>query len=457
MSSNIYNQLAAYVTNLEISWVSESDLKHMFAIFKNLSHLTLKHVSIVDHCLDKYPQPLRQLSLINCKAVCLFQWIHRMRTSLKVLHLENVTEVDNFTLENPFELLKSLTLIGSTPYDRQQIPVCHAINTLHLDVPKGVNHFCWMEGSPLKSITLAQCWSDTTSPAYIKIKGYTNLRHLAILNKVDPMRKGDIEDLKIRSVEVHYGITKKPFSILKLNDDCLLHLLRFLSNKDWESLKEVHTQFKRLITPQEVFYIDSNSLRTRSLSAFIEIARRVRRLTVGHIIGIELQKVFEYFTNLSELELNFLFLMDKQFELCLFKLRNIQKLKAFNFKLNKKTIQFLSNNKNCLTHLDLFIITVDTKLPIESLNNIIGRMENLKILKMQMFDPNEIWFSNRCLPNLEELTFSTFAFDAMKSILNKLEGSKLRSITGVPKGSKFNFDRFPVLEKSSGRLNLYLL
>lgn len=447
ITSNIYSKYAEYVTHLKISSISESDLEEVFAIFSQLSHLTLKHVSIGEDRVEKYPQKLCQLSLINCTVEILVPWLNGLRSSLEILHLENVIAETDFKMADSFDKLRSLTVISRVAFHRQHYPICPALESLYLDVPKGVYYFRWLPETPLKAITLKDCWSDTTSAPYQIIKGYSDLHHLSILNKVDSRRKNDIRNLKLVSGEVSYrnNRSKKFNLILKLNDHCLLHLLKYLPNEDWKSLKEVHFEFERLIDPQLILSIDSQSLKEHTLSAFNEIGRRVTSLIIGQITSAEIRNVFACFTNLTELEISPDFEIDVEFEFELFKLQKIRKFKAHYFRVSRYTLPFIINNTYCLEHLDVFQFSEDKKIPPVVLSNCIGGLHNLKTLSVHLQNSNLKYFHSNCLPNLEQLTLVySSAFDVDR-LLEKLNGCNLRNITGVPKDSKSDLNRFPVL------------
>lgn len=447
ISSNVYAKYAAYVTHLKISSITESDLEHVFAIFPHLSHLTLKHVTIGEDRVEKYPLKLRQLSLINCKVEILVPWLNGLRSSLEILHLENVMAETDFKMADSFEKLKSLTVISRVAFHRQHYPICPALENLYLDVPKGVYYFRWLPETPLKKITLKECWSDITSVPYQLIKGYTNLHHLAILNKVDSRRKNDIRNLKLVPVELSYrnNRSKKSNLIFKLNDQCLIHLLKYLPNEDWKSLHEVHSEFERLINPQLILSIDSQTLNAHPLNAFNEIGRRVTSLIIGQITSEEIRKVFSCFTNLTELELSPDFEIDLEFEYQLFKLHKIRKFKAHYFRISRYTLPFFINNTYCLEHLNVFQFSEEKKILSHHLSNCIGGLHNLRTLSIHLQNSNSKYFSHSCLPKLEQLTLVySSAFDVDR-LLEKLDGSNLRSISGVPKDSKSDLSRFPVL------------
>lgn len=215
--TNIYKQCGAYVTTLEVSWVMELQLKNILSLFPNVSQLTLKNVSIVEDRFQSYPRSLRKLRLVNCKALYLINWLKDMRASLEMLHLEHVSQSDVLTFKrtDTFERLTSFTLIGNNVLNRSQFPICPAIEILHLDVPNGVNNFCWLPGSPLKSLTLNQSWPNEESCAYKMIKGYSRLHKLVFLYEVEPKRRTEIEALHFDSVDVQYSEESNLINLIK--------------------------------------------------------------------------------------------------------------------------------------------------------------------------------------------------------------------------------------------------
>lgn len=464
ISSNIYFKYAEYVTHLEISWISEQDLEDIFANFPNLSNLKLKHVSILEDRIDKYPQQLCHLSLVNCKAVFLIHWLNRLRSSLETLHLENVKEVADFKMADPFEKLRSLTVISGAAIHRQQYLTCPVLESLYLDVPKGVYYFRWLAESPLKTLTLKQCWSDTTSVPYQMIKGYSKLRHLAIFNKVDPTRKNDIDDLNLGSVEVQYGLTKTSKSLLLLSDSCLLHLLNFLPNEDWESLKEVHIKFKCLIEPQQSYLIDSNSIKAHpSMAYFQKKGKRVINLSIGNISSSgEIPHILYYFRNLTSLDLGSLYFLnnqDQDFNYgCLPDFPKLRYFKANYFKINRGSLWFLFKNKYSLQHFEVKSLVKANDVGNNEVKNFIGSMRNLKTLGFPLSWNCIDYFSERCLPMLEQLSLSGYNMDGyVDSFLEKLDGNKIRCITGISNNTKSNFQRFPLLEKCLNQNNKDLI
>lgn len=453
--TDIYKQCGAYVKTLEVSCVTELQLKNILALFPNVSQLTLKNVSIVENRLESYPQSLRKLRLVNCKALYLINWLKDIRSSLEMLHLEHVSQSDVLTFKrtDTFEKLTSFTLIGNNVLNRSQFPICPAIEILHLDIPNGVNNFCWLPGSPLKSLTLNQSWANEESPAYKMMQGYSRLQILVFLNEVEPKRRTEIEALQLDSVDVQYS--EESNLITMLNEDCLEYLLKFMSIEDWLVLQRTHPVFNRLIRSQRIvtYTIDDSSLERRPLASnrkfYERIGSTVKSLIIGKISSDDCLNAFKHFSKATSLE--FTIFNKKSFQILkLFK--NIRKFKARSLeKCDRNLKDFFDRNVESMEHINVDYFGTLT-LTHKKSYTCISKMKNLKTLHAYFEKQTAQYFPEGCLPLLEHLSFDDLS-RKVDCFLDKLDGQNIRTITNLPLDSQYNFDRFPLLEYISRRKN----
>lgn len=226
---DLYSKYGSIVTNLIVTGAYGYELETLFPLFPKVDNLTLKNLELNNRyssdnvpAVQKvlcYPEGLRKLKLVNISWHYDLGEIWMKRCwQLESLHLEGNT----FVLIPDLHILNSLTLINQKA------------SLDDLDCPF------------LQKITL----NRYTDIQYEQLKAFPKLEHLKILQSVDWQQKEEIDKLKLKSTTVHcFEVPQEENLILRLNDDCFLHLQKYLPYENWISLHETHPRFQHLMIP----------------------------------------------------------------------------------------------------------------------------------------------------------------------------------------------------------------
>lgn len=210
-NDNVYSKYGSLATTMEVTGFRNRSLLLLMPFFPKVQTLTVRRVYSGLYLKGSYehnPSPLpgvRRLTLIGYSE-------------------EEKRDLSPSETKEPLALpymssLQSLTLIRCT-----------------------INEF-WC--NPLKRLTIDSCW--TAIPLTV-VRKFSRLEYLRVLGSVDWKQKEQIDSLGLKTVDlVHYSpVPTEENLILKLNDDCLLYLQRFLPSHDWISVHEAHPRFQHL-------------------------------------------------------------------------------------------------------------------------------------------------------------------------------------------------------------------
>lgn len=225
---DLYTSFGSRATNIVFNGVHEFDLVALLPYFKIAYQMTLRNVKvqICKHEEFTFPSTLRKF-----RAICSPCAAHALDLSSVPLECLYLEDDDNFFI---------------TP--APTIPTVTSLTTINIDVAYLSSAF-----PKLRSLTL-DVWQRHKT--YDRLQRLDRLEHLRILQCVDWTEQKVIDTLPIKSVEVSYNQrpTEEQNSILRLNDDCLYYLQRFLSPRDWILLKLAHSGGEHLRNP--TFHVD---------------------------------------------------------------------------------------------------------------------------------------------------------------------------------------------------------
>lgn len=333
-----------HVKGLELNQVAETDIGAVVSCFGHLQRFTMRRVTIIDG-ISGLPWNLTDLKLINVKIEkdLLNKFITRVKETLINLHLDRVQtffvfgSVDKLGMQAAWDCilgldlkvmcpnLKSLVFLGDVVWLngkgvkltslkivakelQADIYEFKHLEYFYLDVLKSVARPVLQENeyqhmTRLRSLTL-KCWWTPS------LESLEYLDYLRIILPVDPRQKNYIDNLKIKCVHVeYYDYAEEPNLILKvLNNECLMHVLRYLSLKDCFSFgktnRRVHGLVKEhrfpvmkvgIYTFGHLFTNEGNNLILKHL------APSVKKL---HVIYGSLFWIIPYCTSLKKLELS---------------------------------------------------------------------------------------------------------------------------------------------------------
>lgn len=369
--------------------------------------------------------------------------------------------------------LESLHLEGNT---RVLLPDLHILHSLTL-----INQNARLDdldGAFLQNITMDRY----TSNKYEQLKAFPKLEHLKILQSVNWQQKEEIDKLKLKSTSVHcFEVPHEKNLILRLNDDCFLHLQKYLSIEDWISLHETHPRFQHMVIPY--LEIDKNDFPiTENQKCKLPL---VISLSIDNYANADLGKLMEgcsslvdlnislnerqdptdYITHiptgLKKLNINIDVLsqiLDEKYVIAMFRqlnptlislhisdddaldenvnyltrcsgmleLHHIQELTCSTLNLTKEFVQFLVQNKDNMRKLVLFF-KMEPLLEKE-MWRVIGTMKSLQslIITPKVHPPV---MTDGCLPFLEHLNVAMYDFYGLENLLISMDGRKLRSFT----------------------------
>lgn len=213
----IYSQLVKHVL---FKSLQKRELVYLLKRFELIEELTLMNVNIGQVYSWTDLSRCRKLSVIDSE----FEEFPKLIWHLKMLqslHLKN--NKVHMPLEIP--TLKSLKMFNQ---DFFSIPI-------ELPLLKELTvGFPWLR-------TISMLASSDFSDEPVGVKYFGHPRHLRILNSVDWKLKEHVESLGFESTDMFFSeIPEEEDLILRLNDDCLYHLLTFLPAEDIVSFQKAH-------------------------------------------------------------------------------------------------------------------------------------------------------------------------------------------------------------------------
>lgn len=451
-NGDLYEAYGTRAINVVINGAIRCEVPNLLRLFPRILELTIMNMTIYGDEMNLYPTGIRKLTLMNNvvdEATESKEWLYRLE-SLESLFLHS-----NETLFLKPSRLLSLTLI-------QQDFCGEIFGSGYLDIPT------------LKSLTLSGSYIGPKD-----LKEMKSLQHLCIRGLVDSKIRAVINDLQLQCVDVYtQEIPKEENLILRLNDDCLLHVMKFLNGKDLLALHDTHIRFQ--ITRITGYTIDLLSLPlTENLEFYKRIAPFVSSLNIKDISNEELPQLMPLFTNVSEMtfscsipadvdleaviptglrELNFhdmiesrinnlskvfrrLSLTLSKLDLCsvreediseaLIELRNIREFHYWGTaEVTIPLLKFLRLNMSSMQIIDL---NIDSEAELEKeLWLVITQMSSLKILRINCCecsaDEPLSHLKKGTLPMLEHLEIVCFNAIWPRDILKSLDGSKLKTV-----------------------------
>lgn len=270
--AELYTKYLSRATDIFIDGVNRYDLIPLMQNIKHITQLTLRNVHLKQATV--FPCKLRNLTMIDSKIVDL----NYINPSLGLMNcLKSFYYKGNQSLELGMPNLKSLTANKNIYHTS-----CPLLERLTIDV-------------------YSKCYGNGFKIDYKKLK------HLRVVQSVDRKYKKQIDALQLKSVDVHFfDLPTKENLILGLNDDCLLHLQKFLSAEDWMSLHECHPRFQQLRINEYSFdqwSLEHNPLHS-NWSYYTRIAPLVSSVYVEQFKEQDMAKVLPMFTNLNRVHCN---------------------------------------------------------------------------------------------------------------------------------------------------------
>lgn len=443
----IYEYYATHAKNFVLKSVNQFELGALFSKLRYTRALTLIDIYVrLEDDRDWWrgiPEFLHTLRVIDCILPELDKGIKNM-SSLRTLHLQNS---DHQYFSKKLRHLRELTLIQQS---------------VSLDCPN------------LRTLTIDRCWSG------LDCKRLHKLRHLRVLESVGYKEKAEIDALCLDSGDYYCcDIPTEENLILRLNDDCLMHLMQFLDQDSIVNLHEAHPRFANLKIPY--FKIDYGSLRVRPFAKNIEYYTRIGALTTClEVYDDEVcPDLIALFTNAKEMSLEalenntmfpsipngvrhlkFLRLHDCNCDMSelfrrinptltvlhvgssgspairgLSELHNIQKITLHHLEVTEEWIVFLEQNKAHLLRIELHIPhQKDTQELQHKLMLVICQMRHLRTLAINWDLEDLPSIPQGSLPMLERLEIShrvekiPKAQESLSKLLLSLDGSRLRSL-----------------------------
>lgn len=443
-NKDLYSKYGVLATNIEFHGLFGYELESLFPLFPNIAQLTLRKVQLCEKVKpSKYPRSLHTLNIVDSKMGWNWgAWVGEI-ASLQVLRLEGL----GLSSLSNVQQVRSLTLINQSVY---------------------MPEYCL---PMLEDLTIDKCWKSISYKDLRSLCSLGRLKYLRVLGCVDWKQMEQIEALQLETVDILHYVEPPEESnlILRLNDDCMLHLQKFLYYCDWINLRNLHPKWQHLNI--SYFRIDREYLLggPDRLQCYRLIGPMVTWLSVYEVPAKEFSTAIPYFKNLRKLEMHVDEEMAKVIdtkhirglrslaltfdreginwrrlfrrlsptltelelgnhgvsnERCigLSELRNIQHFTVDGINFQKDFLKFLNINQNTLISINMneFWLTDDTS-PYYA----ISQMPNLKALKLGSV---RVPVPRGSLPALTDLSLE-LPNEAGLAFLLSLDGSRLRSLT----------------------------
>lgn len=312
---DIYKSIAETVTELTLNKVREEDVVQIFSIFLRVRSLRLEEVVLAAPHL-KYPCGLEKLAVIDCQLnlAMMSSWLYKARKSLTIIELSGSRWIN---LENTGWGLKA----EHFPYRIRRMVVvadnCRGIlRGPHL-VSLSWNVKCYERRGFIRRLectrTLKTLIIDEILPTEIMfLERFSKLQHLHILSSIHPYVKSRLESMKKwKTLNVHcYDVIPELSCswVSRLNDDCWLKVLSFLSLADLMSLEKMHARFNQLV--DEYMYarteikIDDRFLNDHKLETSDRLYRQIGgKGRTLQLFTKQWKEILPYFTNLDSLSI----------------------------------------------------------------------------------------------------------------------------------------------------------
>lgn len=254
--------LVRTITSLTLSAIDEKEIKSLLGLFPDIRHFSLQKVTIQNKTLSGLPKNIESLHLADCKITTdvVERWFKSMDKSLLSVQIERCCHAAQVYTDGSFsELLKHLP--DSVRYLSFHDPISHCINVYklppyleycYLDMPQDEMFLQIEQLTPnqnqIKTL-ISRLTSSGLSSSIGNLRKMKNLQNLRVLNSLDVISYPLLKSLKLKNLDVHwYSPPAEKNLVLTLNDDCLLHILSFVSERDWMAISLVHPRFYRLVT-----------------------------------------------------------------------------------------------------------------------------------------------------------------------------------------------------------------
>lgn len=344
---------------------------------------------------------------------------------LQELHFIDNT-ITNFEIQNWFGQMKGLkTLHLQGDYDILKDQTFPELETLTLRSNIERLFSC----PKLKKLTIC-CWTEIDCD---QVKMFFNLEHLRVIRSVDEKYRCNIEALYLQSTDIYYCETPKEQNLLlQLNEDCLVHLISFLSIEDCASLQESHSNFLQVKTRKYKFEIHEDSLSelplSRNLSFYTRIAPLVSSLVMESVSEEDFVTLMPLFTNLEKI-----------------------KLQRLDF-IGKNTLAVIPNGLTSLS-LTSDLFNKDNKELFHRLNSTITELS----LTWYNWDTAAQPKGLSQLQNIQELTCIRLVGKKCINQLLKVNLAHLRDLSLVfYKSSKFDGELWQLIGRMSSLRKLYV-
>lgn len=264
--------------SLKLLSLGQSEANQVLQYFPDITRLSLCNMEILDG-FNTFPAELMELFMSDSviERHVIESWFAATVSSLSFVVMQNVKH--SFPLQGKvgglgkaltidgFEHLVSVIIrgeslnfelhcpTGSLTIESKEIVHCEVgdIQTeyLYLAVPNPelFGHTISQLRSSLKTVEL-----DNWIPSFhLHLTNCDSLENLIILSKVDSIFKPQIDQLKIKNVDVTY----ESFPVFEvepnlmfdiLNDDCLLEIISFLTVPQWMAFGEIHSRAEWVVT-----------------------------------------------------------------------------------------------------------------------------------------------------------------------------------------------------------------
>lgn len=265
--------------NVALRRIEERHLSSVMDVFPQIDTLTMIDMKIfAAETVHLLPHSLKRLEMIRVyiEEVHLCQWLGKMRKSLLSLHIDRVetfftylghvgfdwqtlpsycpnlqslsiyTTEQTVVFEVGWKTLNNFELTG--PFIRQIRTLWPFPNleTLYVAAPELRDPIPIHKLQNLKSCTLDKLPAGAET--------HPNLRHLKILNRLDPKEKLRVDSLalKLETVQVeffelmHTNGVEEDLILKKLDTNCLVKIMGYLDQEDRIKLTQVNTMMRKI-------------------------------------------------------------------------------------------------------------------------------------------------------------------------------------------------------------------
>lgn len=448
-----YAEIGRKVTHLTLYYVREEDVELALSFYPHITSLTLMHVVLLGHGVDKYPTKLSILKLVDCKInkELMEKWFIAMAPTLiglEIIRSFSVLALDFEGFGSVCSLFKELPSLlhlnienDSFNFSAKLPSLVHfSYNGLQENSMSQVTDMLLRLGceDTLETVVLPNRPKDVTV-----FNKFSKLRDLRIINPIDKVVKDQLTLLKNwRSLDIHCFECPAVEDLMLnlLNDDCIYHILSFLDVEDLASIRQTNTRFANLTAFPALKINDSfvakYPLDEAPKNIYETIGQHTRKLT---LVSKDWNRVLPYF-DLQELSMSIDFnktLADDQ----LVKLipKRLKKLELVNSgRWKELPLQDLFTQLNA-TLKTLYLSNVQDTGENSCLTNVC----NLKLKRLVNVDLQKMLEN---MVNLEQLEVDCNLLTPDNVILNPVKRLKSLKLTSLPGTIVLEPKDFPLLK-----------